>query len=125
MKKLFLTLTFFIAFIMTTLACNITFTLLDSKGNTVNPQKVKTGETYTVVVVYKNTHGNCEIPIKDTKFKTDGVKVVSATDWKAENGGYVRKLKIEITDNKKSEVFIQALRTCDRGGADLKLVLKR
>ena len=125
MKKLFLTLTLFVAFIATTFACNFTFTLQDSKGNTVNPQKVKTGETYTLVVVYKNTHGNCEIPIKDTKFKTDGVKVVSATDWKAENGGYVRKLKIEITDNKKSEVFIQALRTCDRGGADLKLVLKR
>jgi hypothetical protein len=125
MKKLFLTLTLLFSFLAVTLACNITFSLLDSKGNVVNPQKVKTGETYTLMVVYKPTHGNCDIPIKDTKFKMDGIKVISATDWTAENGGYVRKVKIEITDNKKSEVYFQAVRTCDRGGADAKIVLKK
>lgn len=99
--------------------------MLDQKGNTVNPQKVKKGESYTVVVMYKNTHGNCDIAIKDTKFKTDGMKVVSATEWTNENNTYTRKIKVEITENNKDEVFIQAIRTCDRGGANNKMVIKK
>ncbi len=125
MKKLFLTFTLLFAFLAVSLACNVTFVLQDNKGNVVNPQKVKNGETYTLVVVYKNTHGNCDIPIKDTKFKMDGIKVVGATDWTSENGGYVRKMKIQITDNKKNEVYFQVIRTCDRGGCDLKYTLKK
>lgn len=125
MKKLFATLAFFALFIGTTLACNITFSLLDSKGNVVNPQKVKTGDTYTLVMTYKYTHGNCDIALKDTKYKTDGVKVVSATEWRSENNIYTRKLKIQITENSKEEVFLQAIRTCDRGGANSKFVLKK
>lgn len=125
MKKIFATILLLLGTILVTHACNITFTLLDQKGNTVNPQKVKKGENYTVVVMYKYTHGNCDIVIKDTKFKTDGMKVVSATEWANENNTYVRKIKVEITENNKDEVFIQAIRTCDRGGANNKMVLKK
>ena len=125
MKKLLVTLALLFGILTFNYACNFTFTILDKKGNVVNPQKVNKGETYTIVVVYKYTHGNCDIPIKDTKFKMDGIKVVSATDWTSENNSYVRKLKVEITENNKEEVYLQAIRTCDRGGASNKIVLKK
>jgi len=125
MKKLFASLAFFALFISTTVACNITFSLQDEKGNVVNPQKVKTGETYTLVLTYIYTHGNCDIALKDTKYKTDGIKVVSATEWTSNNNVYTRKLKIQITDNNKDEVSLLAIRTCDRGGFTGRFSLKR
>ncbi len=125
MKKLIATLAFFALFIGTTVACNLTFSLLDSKGNVVNPQKVKTGDTYTLVMTYSCTHGNCDIALKDTKYKTDGIKVVSATEWTNNNNVYTRKLKIQITENEKAEVSLQAIRTCDRGGFAGKFSLKK
>ncbi len=126
MKKFLVALLVFCATAVSTYACDIQFTLQDSKGKTVSPAKVKVGEEYVLVVRFETTHGNCGIAVEDTKFKLDGVKVVKASDWEDQgNEVYIRKLNIKITDNKKDTSSLVVVRECGRGGALAEFTLKK
>lgn len=126
MKKFLVALLVFCATAVSTYACDIQFTLQDSKGKTVTPAKVKVGEEYVLVVRFETTHGNCGIAVENTKFKLDGVKVVKASDWEDQgNEVYIRKLNIKITDNKKDTSSLVVVRECGRGGALAEFALKK
>lgn len=114
----FLMLTFGLG---TALACSFEFEV-DEKSKK---------ETYTVgdIVVVKVkvtfTHRVCPVAIKQTKFETNGIKVVGATDWKEVSPGvFERKLKTKITGNDKKSYTITGTRTCDKEGGFGTLTLK-
>lgn len=126
MKKFLVALLVFCATAVSTYACDIQFTLQDSKGKTVSPAKVKVGEEYVLVVRFETTHGNCGIAVENTKFKLDGVKVVKASDWEDQgNEVYIRKLQVKIVDNKKDTSSLVVVRECGRGGALAEFTLKK
>lgn len=126
MKKIALIVAILLGAFASTVACNITFTLQNDQNETVNPAKVKVGDTYTLVVHFKPTHRVCPIDIKSTKFNLDGIKVISATDWASDGGtGYIRKVKIKISDNKKPESSLTVVRLCDNGGCSAPFIVKK
>lgn len=126
MKKFLVALLVFCVTAVSTYACDIQFTLQDSKGKTVSPAKVKVGEEYVLVVRFETTHGNCGIAVENTKFKLDGVKVVKASDWEDQgNEVYIRKLQVKIVDNKKDTSSLVVVRECGRGGALAEFTLKK
>src|SRR5690554_3296559 len=122
-----LTLIFAILFMSITFsfACGIDFVLTDKSGKEVKPEHVKNGETYTLVLTYRYTHGNCGVDLKDTDYKTDGIKILKATEWKKENNVYVRKMQIRIVDNKKDAVSLNVIRSCNRAGLNATFPLSR
>ncbi|MBO7201637.1 MAG: hypothetical protein J6V54_09635 [Bacteroidales bacterium] len=126
MKKFLVALLVFCATAVSAHACDIKFTLQDSKGKTVSPAKVKVGEEYVLVVRFETTHGNCGIAVENTKFKLDGIKVEKAADWEDQgNEVYIRKIRIKITDNKKDTSSLVVVRECGRGGALASFILKK
>lgn len=122
-----ITLIFAILFMSITFsfACGIDFVLTDKSGKEVNPEHVKNGETYTLVLTYRYTHGNCSLDLNDTEFKTDGIKILKATNWKQENNVYTRKMQIRIVDNKKDAVSLNVIRSCNRAGLNATFTLSR
>lgn len=95
-------------------ACNFTFTIVDSKGNKVENKKYKKGDEVILQIDYQNTHRRCDLPIEKTQFSADGFKILSATKWTTSKNKSTKKLKLKITDNKKTASLI-ATRICDRG----------
>ena len=125
-KKILVALLLICGTAVSAYACSIEFTLQDKNGKTVNPDKVKVGEEYVLVVKFETTHGNCGLDVADTKFKLDGIKVEKASDWvDMGNEVYTRKLKIKIVDNNKDTASIVVVRECGRGGALESFVLKK
>lgn len=62
-----------VVFCSTALACQITYTLTDSRGNTQQIISGKTiqiikGETYTLKIDFYEDHRNCKIPPEQTVF---------------------------------------------------------
>ena len=126
MKKILVALLLICGTAVSAYACSIEFTLQDKNGKTVNPDKVKVGEEYVLVVKFETTHGNCGLDVTDTKFKLDGIKVEKAADWvEVGNEVYTRKLIIKITENKKDAVSLVVVRDCGRGGALAEFKLKK
>lgn len=125
-KKILVALLLICGTAVSAYACSIEFTLQDKNGKTVNPDKVKVGEEYVLVVKFETTHGNCGLDVADTKFKLDGIKVEKAADWvEVGNEVYTRKLIIKITENKKDAVSLVVVRDCGRGGALAEFKLKK
>ena len=125
-KKILVALLLICGTAVSAYACSIEFTLQDKNGKAVNPDKVKVGEEYVLVVKFETTHGNCGLDVADTKFKLDGIKVEKASDWvDMGNEVYTRKLKIKIVDNNKDTASIVVVRECGRGGALESFVLKK
>jgi|YNPMSStandDraft_1061717.scaffolds.fasta_scaffold00208_13 hypothetical protein len=82
--------------------------------------KYKKNDELIVKVRIVNTHRNCSVDIKNTKFEQEGIKILSATDWKEiEPGIWERKLKIKITANKGQNAKINIIRPCSKGGCNL------
>ena len=125
-KKILVALLLICGTAVSAYACSIEFTLQDKNGKTVNPDKVKVGEEYVLVVKFETTHGNCGLDVADTKFKFDCIKVEKAADWVVVgNEVYTRKLIIKITENKKDAVSLVVVRDCGRGGALAEFKLKK
>jgi len=67
-------------------ACEMTFALTDSSGNsrTIVPGKeivLKRGETYSLVVRFKEDHNNCKVAPEETLFLLDEEKWKSSKDY--------------------------------------------
>ena len=67
-------------------ACEMTFMLSDSSGNsrTVIPGKkivLKRGETYSLVIRFKEDHNNCKVAPEETLFLLDEEKWRSSKDY--------------------------------------------
>jgi hypothetical protein len=117
MKRTFFVGIFFTLFFLlstSVFACSFTFTIVDSKGNKVENKKYKKGDVIILQIDYQNTHRRCDLPIEKTQFNGNGLKILSATKWTTSNNKSTKKLKLKITDNKKTASLV-ATRTCDRG----------
>lgn len=78
-------------------ACDITFEVIKGEKKAYN-----TGDTITVVVDLILTRRLCPVAIKETKFKTKGLKVIKATSWQQVTSmKYKRKHLIVIGESKK------------------------
>lgn len=117
MKRTFFVGIFFTLFFLlstSVFACSFTFTIVDSKGNKVENKKYKKGDEIILQIDYQNTHRRCDLPIEKTQLSADGFKILSATKWTTSKNKSTKKLKLKITDNKKTASLI-ATRICDRG----------
>jgi len=96
---------------LSALACNFVFT---TDGN---KKSCKPGEEFVVNVKLTLTHRTCAVAPAQTKFKTEGFDVVSATTWKeATPGIWTRQIKIKVKADAKKKMTLTATRTCDKEG---------
>ena len=111
-KYLFLFVLFTLFPVSKLIACEISFKLPDEEVKVYNVDDILVVEVELVF-----THRICPIALKDTKFTYEGVKILGATPWKEVSPmKYTRKLKIQITENKKNMSKISAIRSCDKEG---------
>jgi len=92
-------------------ACEISFTVEGGQKTSY-----KTDDEIVVNVKVSLTHRVCKVAAKDTKFKYEGIKIISATEWKEESPGvFTRQIKAKVTaDGKK--IMLSATRSCDKEG---------
>jgi hypothetical protein len=100
-------------------ACEIQFSII--KGE---KEKYIKGDELIVKITVLLTHRNCPEGIQSTKFDTKGLDISEATKWKEENATtFTRKLKLIITAVKGEEIYINAIRKCEKEGGFGSLVL--
>jgi len=81
------------------------------------------GSDDVITVTYTQTHRNCTLPLKQTEFKAEGMKIVGATPWKEKKRGtFVRKFKVKYLQ--PGEATFNVIRNCSRGGADELLLVQ-
>jgi hypothetical protein len=82
--------------------------------------KYKKNDEVIVKLTITLTHRNCQLNIvKDTKYEQEGIKILSATDWKEiEPGVWERKFKIKITADKGQTAKFTVIRSCSKGGCN-------
>lgn len=92
-------------------ACDITLTLSDASRKA--SYKVK--DEIVVLVTVKHTHRVCKLPIEETTYEPDGVKILAATDWKEVSAGqWTRKIKLEVTGKESRKRSFAVRRKCSR-----------
>lgn len=96
---------------LSAMACDFAFT---TEGN---KKTCKPGEEFVLSVKLTLTHRTCAVAPAQTKFKTDGFDVVSATTWKeASPGVWTRQIKVKVKADAKKKMTLTATRTCDKEG---------
>ncbi len=96
---------------LSVVACDFVFT---TEGN---KKTCKPGEEFVLSVKLTLTHRTCAVAPAQTKFKTDGFDVVSATTWKeASPGVWTRQIKVKVKADAKKKMTLTATRTCDKEG---------
>jgi len=99
-------------------ACEIKFTIEGEKQ-----EGFIAGDEIVVSIDVVLTHRVCTEGIENTKFNYDGIKVLGATKWaEYENGKFKRKLKIKVLDGEFKELFLEAIRKCDKEGGYAKII---
>jgi hypothetical protein len=112
-------LVIFIFSIIAASACEITFEVEKGKKD-----YYKAGDELVLKVQVSLTHRNCTQKIDATKFKFEGVKVISSTKWKTISASnFERKLKIKVTDPTSKKLSLNATRTCDKTGGYGEIIL--
>lgn len=82
-----------------------------------NRKSCRAGDVLDVTVELTLTHRVCNVAPAQTKFKIDGVKVLSASAWKQVSPTkYVRTVKMEVLADGKKNALLVATRTCDKEG---------
>lgn len=111
LRKYFLLLIFvFTSFSI--FACEIDFEITSAKK-----EIYKKGDEITLKIKVTLIHRNCNIGIKDSDFKQEGVKIKSATDWKEISPGvWERKIKINIIDTTNDKATLSLTRKCNKDG---------
>jgi hypothetical protein len=96
---------------LSAMACNFEFTTEGNKKTT------KPGEEFVINIKLTLTHRTCNVAPAQTKFKTEGFDVVSATTWKeASPGVWTRSVKVKVKADAKKKITMTATRTCDKEG---------
>jgi len=76
---------------------------------------VTKGDIFILEISVKLTHRVCNLGPEDTKFETEGLKILAATKWKEKGPGKSqRKLKVEAT--KAGKASLTAIRDCKKDG---------
>jgi hypothetical protein len=119
-KRLFVLLTFVMSVFMAANACDFSFSV---NGNI---KSCHPGDVMDVKVVLTLTHRICNVAASQTKFKIDGIKVLSASAWKQTSATtYERIVKIEVLNDGKKKVTLIASRSCDKEGGTGSFVMPK
>ncbi|MCU7549304.1 hypothetical protein OCK74_09270 [Chitinophagaceae bacterium LB-8] len=82
------------------------------------------GEELVIVVHVTKSHRNCRVDINETTYETDGLKILSATDWKELSAGvWERKMKVKVTGNMKGKPSLYVRRKCSKENSEGFIVL--
>ena len=110
-KRLFVWLIFLISAFSAANACDFSFKV---NGNRTN---CRPGDIIEVTVELNLTHRVCNVAPSQTKFKIDGLKVLSASPWQQVSPTkYQRTIKIEVLRDNKKSITLMAIRTCNKEG---------
>lgn len=123
MKK---SLIFFLAIFLLSVkgfACDIEFTVDPGSKKEV----YKKGDQIIILVTVKRTHRNCTVPMEETKFHPQGLKIQKATDWsQVSSMVWERKLMLTVTGSKDGRLILEGTRECrkedSRGVLELKSI---
>ncbi len=108
---MFLMLTLMISAFVAANACDFDFKVNGNK------KSCQPGDMIEVTVELTLTHRVCNVAPAQTKFKIDGVKVVSASDWKQISPTrYERTVKMQVLKDNKKKITLMATRTCNKEG---------
>lgn len=111
LRKMILTLTLLLSVFVASNACDFSFKV-DGNKKSCHP-----GDVVEVTVELTLTHRICNVAPAQTKFKIDGVKVISASNWKQISANrYERTVKMEVLQDNKKNITLMATRTCDKEG---------
>lgn len=82
------------------------------------------GDVVVLVVTVEQSHRKCELKISETKFDVSGLQILAATEWKDENGTYVRKLKVKVLRLDSGKSVLKVSRICSKDDNISSIVLK-
>ncbi len=75
----------------------------------------KPNDEVVVMVTITHDHRKCELKNSDTDYSTEGVKILSATDWKElSDGSFQRKMKLQILGSKNGKSVFKVIRNCTK-----------
>lgn len=99
--------------------------LIDVKEDpATKKERYRKGDELVVLVVVKKEHRVCRTPIEETTYDPQGVKILSATDWKETAPGvWERKMKLKVTGASGSKLSFSVLRSCSKEDSHSTLVL--
>ncbi|HEY1111999.1 MAG TPA: hypothetical protein VGE66_00500 [Chitinophagaceae bacterium] len=84
----------------------------------------KAGDEVVVLVVVKKEHRVCHSPIEETTYEPQGLKILSATDWKETAPGvWERKMKLKVTDPLGGPLSFGVRRKCNKENSHSTLIL--
>lgn len=82
-----------------------------------NKKECHAGDVIEVAVDLTLTHRVCNVAPAQTKFKIDGIKVLSASEWKQLSPTkYERIIKMQVLKDNKKNITLLATRTCSKEG---------
>lgn len=95
----------------TTLACDIEVRV-DAR---FKKDLYKTGDEILVIVEVTKSHRVCRVDIVETTFKSDGLTILSATDWKQISPNvWERKMKLKVVSTPTGKLVFRAQRECSK-----------
>jgi hypothetical protein len=87
-------------------------------------ERYQAGDELVVLVVVKKEHRVCRVPIEETTYHPQGLKIVSATDWKETSPGvWERKMKLKVTDAAAGKLSFGVQRKCSKKNSQNTLFL--
>ncbi|MBN1541348.1 hypothetical protein JW992_04310 [candidate division KSB1 bacterium] len=93
-------------------ACEIRITEKDKESTAY-----AVGDEVILIVSVLLPHRNCHVGIEETKFQSEGLKILGATPWKEiKFNTFERMLKVQITEDAEKEAILHARRTCNKEG---------
>ena len=112
MKNILLTLLLLVAFSFVASACEITLSVDKNKKDSYS-----IGDELVIKVQVVLTHRNCEVEMDKTKIDFKGLEMKGATKWvESKSGTWERKFKVIIKDANKGNLYLSAVRDCDKDG---------
>jgi hypothetical protein len=121
LKRLYVLLILLFSVFSLANACDFTFKMNGNK------KECHPGDIIEVTVELTLTHRVCNVAPSQTKFKIDGIKVLSASEWKQLSPTkYERTIKMEVLKDNKKNITLLATRTCTKeGGSGMFTLPKR
>ena len=121
------------------LACNYTYTVIDSVGRETpvtegNSAILIRGETYTLRMEYHENHRNCNVSPEETLYLVDGARwrldretqpliLRAMPDWE-QPASRTHRGEFTFTASQEGSWQVEVVRVCDRGGYHGEFVLE-
>ncbi len=109
---LLLSFVFFFLVPVQSKACEIKFEVSGTKK-----QLYHVGDEVIIKVKVILNHPFCRIGVNETEFDTNGLQILSTTNWQEVNPGiWECKMQLKVTGNKTGKLTVKGTRTCSKEG---------